>query len=224
MTLAESLAGSWGGTFFYPDGAAPVGFTITFNAPSSSGRFTGRLKEPNSFSMELVAMLRADVEGVVRDDAVEFTKLYTEGADHSVTYEGSLTSDGKTLIGSWYVGSLSGPFAIHLDRPAGELPLITRRPRRLLDGEWIGKALFTDTVVPLRVSLIHAGNQLRGRLTQGRQAGPMTGTEKEHAVRFKTAEGRGLTSYTGWLSPNGEMLAGGWTQGALSGHWLLLRS
>lgn len=219
------MNGRWSGTFFYPDEQEPVGFVVSLE--EKEGRLSGRIKEPNSFSMELVACLVADVEGSLGPEGqVAFTKRYDgAGASHAVDYTGCISADGRSLFGAWSIDAYSGPFVIHLDRPAGELPLIAHRPRRRLGGEWTGQFAVGDTTDTLRVSLVHGETTVEGKVTlSDGEPVQLTGDVMNQAMRFEAGRGQQAMRFVGWLGPNGRSLGGGCGLGPESGVWVVVKN
>jgi hypothetical protein len=111
------LAGSWQGVYSYPDqGRDAVAFAMTLEVRGDTCR--GRTEEPNSFAEPSVAYLYADVEcqlaGGTLSPRLLFRKTYdgTGGQTHSVDYIGEVSPDGRSVTGTWRVGTQSGRFSL----------------------------------------------------------------------------------------------------------------
>lgn len=104
------LTGTWTGRYYYPDGRPGVSFQIEFH--ESNGQLSGRTTEPNTFGDASISYLHAYITGVRNGQNVNFIKTYdgTGGQNHSVSYSGSLSSDGSRISGRWTIDQLSGQF------------------------------------------------------------------------------------------------------------------
>ena len=108
---AGELDGEWIGAYGYEDGRQAVAFDMTLS--DNGGRVSGQIAEVQSFGTEAEdGALRANISGSIRGFVVQFTKTYdgTGGARHSVTYKGTLVSDGnlKFIFGTWHLGGEVG--------------------------------------------------------------------------------------------------------------------
>lgn len=105
-----ALLGTWQGRYFYNNGRTSVPFTLTLQGRSR--KFTGRMREVNTFGSRDASHLYADVRGSAQGSLVTFTKKYdgTGGQSHSVEYRGQLSRDGQRISGKWHLGGNSGRF------------------------------------------------------------------------------------------------------------------
>jgi hypothetical protein len=93
-----------------------VEFTMTLEVHGDTCR--GRIEEPNTFGAPSVRHLYADVECQLVDGTLSprlmLKKTYdgTGGQTHSVDYLGDLSADGRSVTGSWRLGTLSGRFSL----------------------------------------------------------------------------------------------------------------
>jgi hypothetical protein len=214
--------------------AAPGAFHITI-APTEGGAFTGTTREPN-FSEALVATLDAAIEGRVGSEgAVSFTKRYdgTGGVSHAVDYRGRLAPDGRSLFGEWRLEGYAGAFVLHLDAPARELPLIIRRPRCELSGDWTGATTGPgddDPPAHLTVELEQSRGEIRGDAGEDDGGGPIhfqvAGTvtpDGRLRMAFRPPGAPAQVDCHGWLAPNERGAGGWWQRGELRGLWHLIR-
>lgn len=114
MVLA-ALDGMWQGVYSGGQNPRPVNFVMTLQVHGNSCR--GRIEEPNTFGHPSAARLYANVECrlvAVRPQRLVFRKTYdgTGGQSHSVDYDGEISVDGRSVTGSWRIGTLSGPFSL----------------------------------------------------------------------------------------------------------------
>lgn len=106
-----NLTGVWQGLFSYPQALAPGLFTATLIETGSvlSGSTSEVWRSGPRAGETILAML----EGSHHDHAVNFIKTYEgpERPNHSVHYDGTLTSDFLEIEGLWRIpGSWSGRF------------------------------------------------------------------------------------------------------------------
>jgi hypothetical protein len=97
----HSITGGWLGTYAYKGRAAgqkPVRFEATFTALGSEGRFTGTILDDGPLG-------EAGVTGAQDGRRVHFTKAYFRPSGYTETgpvlYEGTLSEDGRLLVGVW---------------------------------------------------------------------------------------------------------------------------
>lgn len=105
----------WSGSYRYGNNQS-VNFSLRLSV-SSNGSLSGRTQEPNTFGNKSAASLFANVQGSVQGSGIRFTKTYdgTGGVNHSVSYSGTLGSDGKSMNGTWRIGNdNSGSFSATL--------------------------------------------------------------------------------------------------------------
>jgi hypothetical protein len=113
----ESLAdldGTWGGVYAGGLNPRPVQFVLVLRVYGNSCH--GRTEEPNTFGHPSAPRLYANVECrlVGWPQRLVFRKTYdgTGGQFHSVDYDGEISLDGRSVIGTWRIGTLSGPFSL----------------------------------------------------------------------------------------------------------------
>lgn len=94
MVGSHSIAGSWRGRYFYPGNSDAHGFEAVFI--DADGIIEGNILDDGSLG-------EADVDGKFFYPHIKFTKTYRTGTRHSVFYEGTMSEDGKTLMGRWRV-------------------------------------------------------------------------------------------------------------------------
>lgn len=221
--------GRWAGTYFYPSQGEPVPFVATLTL-ADDGALRGAIREPNSFSEALVPCLDSEVDGHVdARGVVGFEKRYNGrgGVSHAVRYDGMFVRDAGAVLGGWMIDGASGPFALHVDRAAGELLLIAPRyETRRVDGRWRG-LLFASGApgpVPLELRIVQEGASLRGDVVAP-VAAAFTGARQGGQVRLEVQAAAGTLRASAWLAPDGRTLGGGVFQGdALTGTWIALRS
>jgi hypothetical protein len=234
--VLRALDGLWEGTWFYPDGREPGAFHVTFS-PGEEGALGGTIREPNTITMELVGTLGAAVDGRVEPDgAVRFTKRYDGqgGASHEVDYVGRLAPDSRSLFGEWRVDDLAGPFVIHLDKPAGELPLLVRARRSTLTGDWTGASSGPgedDPVAALCLELQQTGERVKGDAAEDDgegmlhlQVSGVVTPEGKVRLGLRPPGDPSQVECHGWLSPNERSAGGWWERGSLRGLWHLSRA
>jgi uncharacterized caspase-like protein len=112
----EDVGGAWRGTYMYADNKPPVVFDMTINVSGNS--CGGRIEEPNTFGHRSVSKLFANVACRVDTTSagvrLVFRKTYdgTGGQSHSVDYAGEISPDGRTVTGTWSIGSTTGRFSL----------------------------------------------------------------------------------------------------------------
>jgi hypothetical protein len=94
MVGNHSVEGSWRGRYFYPGASEPGGFEAVF--VGSEGIIEGNILDDGILG-------EADVNGKFFFPHIKFTKTYRTGSKHSVHYEGTMSEDGKTLMGRWVI-------------------------------------------------------------------------------------------------------------------------
>lgn len=105
---AAGIAGQWVGAYGYEDGRDAVYFELEVRG--SGGGIAGTIVETQTFGAKSAdGTLKARVSGTVKGNFVTFTKTYdgTGGQTHSVTYRGTLVSDGdgSFMFGTWHIGA-----------------------------------------------------------------------------------------------------------------------
>jgi serine/threonine protein kinase/WD40 repeat protein len=114
------LSGTWMGEFQIRS-QQPVPFELTVVHDESTGRITGRVKEPNTFGRTRNRWTFAKIDGVFNshDRTLKFNKQYvSEGdANYTLTYDGQVTPDGDQASGTWTMpDGQSGPFEIRREK------------------------------------------------------------------------------------------------------------
>jgi hypothetical protein len=126
------VTGFWTGSYWYYEHGQP---SVPFlaNLDEQGGRLSGSISEPDlhfQTGNRLEAMVVGEREGM----RVAFAKAY-DGAGpfaHRVDYTGSLSDDGRTIRGSWYLSGTWGAFEmsrelLELEEPAEdriEVPIL----------------------------------------------------------------------------------------------------
>lgn len=109
------LGGMWQGVYAGGLNPRPVNFVMTLQVYGNTCR--GRIEEPNTFGHPSAPRLYANVECrlvVGRPPRLVFRKVYdgTGGQSHSVDYDGEISLDGRSVTGTWRIGTLSGGFSL----------------------------------------------------------------------------------------------------------------
>ena len=108
---SDNLTGVWNGRYDYQHHLNPVGFMATMidSGASLSGGVSETCVDADGIAVDLFAMLSGRRNGSI----VAFTKTYDEssGWNHSVEYDGRLSSDGNEIEGEWRIpGRAHGRF------------------------------------------------------------------------------------------------------------------
>ena len=120
-----NVTGFWTGSYWhYQHGQPAVPFLA--NLDDKAGRLSGSISEPDLY-LKTGTRLEALLIGYREGKRVTFAKAY-DGAGpfaHRVDYTGSLSDDGKTISGSWYLSGEWGAFQmsrelLELEEPAEE--------------------------------------------------------------------------------------------------------
>lgn len=93
-----TIGGGWLGTYAYAVNARRVRFEATFTEPDAEGRFAGTILDDGS-------MNEADVSGGQGGRGVRFSKAYKKKGLAPVSYEGTLSDDGRTMRGTWRIAN-----------------------------------------------------------------------------------------------------------------------
>jgi hypothetical protein len=110
-SLAASLTGIWQGLYSYSDDNEGAPFVATLM--DLGGTITGTTHEPCPNGTSPHGLAFAEVAGRREGQRVTFAKTYdgTGGLDHTVLYEGLLSSDGTEIEGTWTIpGEDTGRF------------------------------------------------------------------------------------------------------------------
>lgn len=94
-----TIGGGWLGTYAYKGALAanpPVRFEATFTEPDSEGQFSGSVLDDG-------ALGEADIHGQRSGLGIRFTKTYRRRGQATVSYEGTLAEDGRTMQGAWQI-------------------------------------------------------------------------------------------------------------------------
>jgi hypothetical protein len=128
--ILASLAGTWRGVYAYANaGQRAVEFTLTLDVYGNMCR--GRTEEPNTFGHRTAPKLFANVECsvMVGTGPPRWTmrKVYdgTGGQSHGVSYTGEISSDGRSISGTWTLGGAPGRFSM-TKQPSGAPPAASR--------------------------------------------------------------------------------------------------
>ena len=95
---AGSIGGGWLGTYAYKgslQSQPPVRFEATLTE-TGGGSFTGSILDDGEGG-------EADVRGEQSGQGVRFSKVYRQRQIPSVSYEGTLADDGRTMQGTWQI-------------------------------------------------------------------------------------------------------------------------
>ena len=106
------LNGVWSGHFRH-DADDREGTAFSAWLTILDNRITGTTLEPNTFADQEIEELNADLRGHVDGEDIIFLKTY-QGVDQEPVYcEGTITDQGRTIVGKWYFNwpnELSGTF------------------------------------------------------------------------------------------------------------------
>ncbi len=94
-----SVGGGWLGTYSYKGGLQaqpPVRFEATLTEADGEGRFRGTILDDHGLGEAVVA-------GGQSGRGIRFSKRYRRRGQASVSYEGTLAGDGRTMQGTWRV-------------------------------------------------------------------------------------------------------------------------
>jgi hypothetical protein len=89
-----NLSGSWYGNYYYASSSTAYGFEVVFI--ENGGHVSGNI-------LDLGVKGEANVSGTFSYPTLCFTKIYYSKASSPVIYEGTMSSDGKTLTGKWEI-------------------------------------------------------------------------------------------------------------------------
>ncbi len=92
----NSVSGSWLGNYYYESTAQAFGFEAVFS--EQDGSVEGSILDDGHLG-------EARVTGTFQDPSLSFVKSYYAGGLEAVTYEGSLSDDGKKLAGTWKIST-----------------------------------------------------------------------------------------------------------------------
>ena len=114
---AGSVGGGWLGTYAYKGALPqpPVRFEAAFTEPDSEGKFRGTILDDaglndlslNHLSLNNHGLGEADVAGGQSGRGIRFSKRYRRRGSPSVSYEGTLADDGRTMQGTWRIADLA---------------------------------------------------------------------------------------------------------------------
>ncbi len=97
-----SVGGGWLGTYTYKGGLRaqpPVRFEATFTDPDGEGKFRGTILDDHGPDNH--GLGEANVAGGQSGRGIRFAKRYRRRGQASVSYEGTLADDGRTMQGTW---------------------------------------------------------------------------------------------------------------------------
>jgi hypothetical protein len=98
-----NVGGGWLGTYTYKGGRRtqpPVRFEATFTAPDGEGKFQGTILDDHGLG-------EANVAGGQSGRGIRFSKRYRRRGQVSVSYEGTLADDGRTMGGTWRIADIA---------------------------------------------------------------------------------------------------------------------
>ncbi len=98
-----SVGGGWLGTFAYKGALRkrpPVRFEATFTEPDGEGKFRGTILDDGGLG-------EASVAGGQSGRGIRFSKRYRRRGQVSVSYEGTLADDGRTMQGTWRIADIA---------------------------------------------------------------------------------------------------------------------
>ncbi|MBC7997435.1 MAG: hypothetical protein IAF58_05815, partial [Leptolyngbya sp.] len=103
MTGKHSIQGGWRGRYFYTGDNSPHGFEAVFI--DMNGVLEGNILDDGRLGEAIVG-------GNFSYPLVKFTKLYHAEGSLKVTYQGTMSDDGKTMQGRWTIdGANSGTWS-----------------------------------------------------------------------------------------------------------------
>ena len=108
--VETNLTGEWRGLYTYPEAALHVSFAA--DLVEIAGQLNGEVLEPDLLSA-VPRTIGASVSGRRDGAVVSFDKTYhgAPGYEAVVRYQGSVSSDGLEIEGTWSIhGDLSGTF------------------------------------------------------------------------------------------------------------------
>lgn len=103
-----SVGGGWLGTYTYKGGLrakSPVRFEATFTEPDGEGRFRGTILDDHGQNNN--GLGEANVAGGQSGRGIRFAKRYRRRGQASVSYEGTLADDGRTMQGTWRIADMA---------------------------------------------------------------------------------------------------------------------
>ena len=125
MSNANSLAGSWAGRYYYPNGLEPVPFDASLI--QLGGAISGTITEIATIGWHAGRPLMSTISGGVEGTEVFFTKTY-ESNDTGygvVQYHGRVNADATEIRGRWVIGNESAAFV--MTRPARVVQTETKK-------------------------------------------------------------------------------------------------
>ena len=90
----NNLSGSWLGNYYYESSAQPFGFEAVF--AEMNGNVEGSILDDGKLGEALVI-------GTFADPLLTFSKKYGNSALEVVSYEGTISDEGKKLSGTWQI-------------------------------------------------------------------------------------------------------------------------
>ncbi|HZF42036.1 MAG TPA: hypothetical protein VEZ48_01345 [Sphingomonadaceae bacterium] len=110
MARALDMTGFWIGEYRYRWTGMPA-VPFFANLEEAASALTGTIDEPNMVGASS-ARLSSFIQGRRNDLSVEFAKVYDGASDmaHRVDYRGTLSADGLTPSGAWFLEGDTGAF------------------------------------------------------------------------------------------------------------------
>lgn len=123
MGNSHSIQGSWRGRYYYPGSSEAHGFEAVF--VDVDGIVEGNILDDGSLG-------EAAVGGKFSYPLLKFVKVYQKGGQHPVNYQGTMSEDGKTLMGRWKIaGANSGTWTAKRYEDGEDLKFETEDDREL---------------------------------------------------------------------------------------------
>jgi hypothetical protein len=119
----KDLSGMWTGGYAYSEEADQAARMVPCSLVITQQHITvlGRMLEVQTFGEPTNVGLSADIKGVVDGDTLFFVKTYDGSGDqaHSISYKLSISKDGKTMKGKWFISAvMEGPVSFTKVDPA----------------------------------------------------------------------------------------------------------
>lgn len=104
--VSNDPSGAWSGHYAYVAGEdfeAPPPVAFTAQLKKKGDKLSGTTEEANTFGQKTSDVLKANIEGTVKGNLVQFTKTYdgTGGQTGSIQYRGKRKAN--TISGTWTI-------------------------------------------------------------------------------------------------------------------------